>query len=196
MKRHTAFALTLLLCIFALAGCGSGSTESAISDEISELIAAPPAEATSTPAACDGVDSLDWGESYDILFEQGAAPDTVQLDAELAGFSAALFSEYNSVGAFYYGYYVFYESEELSGAEIFVGVRDYLLETYGEAAETESTATLESAVKGEEDYSMRWTVQTSTGRDVFVQLRYGDNSSQLWSASHVTLSLLNPSASQ
>ncbi len=184
-----------LLCALTLAGCGAKSAEGAISEEISALISAEPAEAAAAPAECDGVGALKWGDSCDALTEQDILPETVQYDETVAGFPAALFSGYNSVGAFYHGYYVFYETEEQSGAEIFVGVRDYLLQTYGEPDETDSDATLENAIKGEESYMMRWSTHTSTGRDVKIQLRYGDNSSQIWSACHVTLSLFNPAAS-
>ncbi|MCD8066518.1 MAG: hypothetical protein LUE15_05015 [Oscillospiraceae bacterium] len=196
VKMRAAALVLAALCALAFTGCGAESGEAETSDEISALLSAAPAEAAATPAECDGVGALQWGESYDALAERSGETETVQFDAEIAGFPAALFSRYSSAGKFYHGYYVFYETEELSGAEIFVGVRDYLLQTYGAADETESEATLESAVNGGESYTMLWTAQTSDGADINIQLRYGDNSSQIWSASHVTLSMFNPAVSQ
>lgn len=135
----------------------------------------PVAPATLTPEVCDGFAALDWAESYDRLFEDDLAQYVAQYGVTYAGFVGTAHYFFRD-RALWQGQIIFYELPDKSDIDIYIELRSYLLEIYGEPMPTSDASGLvsleEAMLTGKGFCGASWSVQNSQGGKVQIALLF------------------------
>jgi len=127
------------------------------------------------PEICDEFIDLEWGESYDRLFEEDRANYVVQYGVTYAGFMGSAYYFFRDE-ALWQGEIVFYELDDKSDLDIYLELYNYLLEIYGEALDPGAASSFvlieEAMLTGEGYCGASWHVETSQGDKVQISILF------------------------
>ena len=126
-----------------------------------------------TPEVCDGFAALEWGESYEPLFQENLAQFVIQEGVSVEGLMGRAYYQFQD-GILYRGQIVFYEQPDQSDLDVYIQLLGDLTERYGQPkAHGESTGLStpeEAMMTGEGICAETWGAETSQGEPVQITL--------------------------
>lgn len=134
------------------------------------VLVLPEVSPAQTPGSCAGFGALEWGEDSDGLFEENLASFAVQRGANYAGYMGSAYYMFRD-DVLWHGELIYYVLPDKSDLDIYIEVRSYLIETYGEPGAETGATPLEDFVRSAEGFCAEsWELSAEGGGRVRITL--------------------------